>query len=160
MGEAEYFSVASDGWGKTRKSTKFINFCIHTAKFGTTFHKAVDIKEDPRYIELNCTCTAQYTANLMIAAIKEIGASKVVGVVTDNAEKGSWPIIEAAFPHLTCYGCAAHTLNLMLKDWGNDDWCKDVIKVARDLVTWINNHAHVVDLARNCPEQKTLYEQI
>ena len=41
-----------------------------------------------------------------------------IAVVTDNASsmKKAWKLLARKHPELTCYGCAAHSLNLVFSD--------------------------------------------
>ena len=50
--------------------------------------------------------------------IKDVGPRKVKGVCTDNAAnmKKAWELISEEYPHIQCYGCAAHTFNLIFSD--------------------------------------------
>jgi hypothetical protein len=50
--------------------------------------------------------------------IEEVGASKICSVITDNAAnmKKAWELIEDKYSHIFANGCAAHMLNLLVKD--------------------------------------------
>jgi hypothetical protein len=50
--------------------------------------------------------------------INDLGPQKVFALVTDNAAnmKAAWSKVEESYPHVTPIGCAAHALNLLLKD--------------------------------------------
>ena len=37
-------------------------------------------------------------------------------------------------------GCAAHCLDLLLEDWGKEDWVKKLVKKARVICVFIKNH--------------------
>lgn len=69
--------------------------------------------------------------------IQEIGPQKVAGICTDNAAnmKKAWSIISDKHPHIQCYGCAAHTLNLIFTDTSKlktaDGLMKDCVLVAK-----------------------------
>lgn len=43
---------------------------------------------------------------------------KFTSVVTDNASnmKAAWNLIQSYYPHISCYGCVAHGLNLLVQD--------------------------------------------
>ena len=45
-----------------------------------------------------------------LKAVNDLGPQKVFSMVTDNAENMEF------YPHITPIGCAAHALNLLLKD--------------------------------------------
>ena len=50
--------------------------------------------------------------------MEDIGPPKVGTVYTDNASnmKKAWYILGEKHPHLGCYGCLAHGLNLIFSD--------------------------------------------
>ncbi|CAH0551329.1 unnamed protein product [Brassicogethes aeneus] len=64
-----------------------------------------------------------------------------VSIVTDNAAamKGSWAIIQETYPHILAYGCLAHGLNLLAKDFAKIPTVKMVINSAKDIVKFFNN---------------------
>lgn len=64
--------------------------------------------------------TGEYLAEEIIKVIKEVGPRKVAAVCTDNAAnmQKAWKIINSKYEHIQCYGCAAHTLNLIFSDVG------------------------------------------
>ena len=43
-------------------------------------------------------------------------------------------------PHMYVQGCAAHCLDLLLEDWAQQDWMKNVIKKAQLIYVFIKNH--------------------
>jgi hypothetical protein len=47
-----------------------------------------------------------------------LGKDRVTAVVTDNAScmRTAWALIEKHYPHIFANGCAAHVLNLLVKD--------------------------------------------
>ena len=58
--------------------------------------------------------TGEYTTELMLEVLEEIGPEKMLADVTDNASamvkaKG---IIKKKYRHIAVYGCCAHCLNL------------------------------------------------
>ena len=61
-----------------------------------------------------------YIAKQLSNAIEEVGPQKVLGVCTDNASacKRAWRIIEEQYKDdfISCYGCAAHILHLLVKN--------------------------------------------
>jgi Protein of unknown function (DUF 659)/hAT family C-terminal dimerisation region len=91
--------------------------------------------------------TGNHKDHIYIAAqihpfIQLIGSENVVQVCTDNA-----PVMASAGrdvmqsnPHIYVQGCAAHCLDLLLEDWGKEDWVKKVVKKARVICLFIKNH--------------------
>lgn len=84
--------------------------------------------------------TAEYIADKLTDVINDIGADKVVQVIMDNAANcvAAGKVLEARFEHITFSPCMAHTLDLMLEDWGQMDFIDELVQKGRDLVTWIN----------------------
>ena len=71
-----------------------------------------------------------------------IGGHNVVQVCTDNA-----PVIASAScdvmqsnPHMYVQGCAVHCLDLLLEDWGKEDWMQKLVKKTRVICAFIKNH--------------------
>ena len=42
--------------------------------------------------------------------------------------------------HLYVQGCAAHCLDLLLEDWGKEEWVKKLVKNARIIFVFIKSH--------------------
>ena len=105
--QADCISVISDGWSNIR-GQGIINYIITTPQ--PVFYKSVDTKENRH--------TGQYIADELKVIINDLGPDKVFALVTDNAAnmKVAWAHVEETYPQITTIGCAAHTLNLLLKD--------------------------------------------
>lgn len=85
--------------------------------------------------------TAEAIAEAIAAVIAEIGAERVVCVGTDNANvmKATWHILERRFPHISCYGCSAHALNLLIQDILEVQNNADTIKEAERVIKFVKN---------------------
>ena len=107
IASAKYVSITTDAWTDIN-GQPVINVIVLTPK--PIFLKAVYSKSNSH--------NAEYLTEITAAAIREIGAEKVVAVVTDNAapNKLAWNNLEKTFRGLICIGCAAHWLNLLAKD--------------------------------------------
>ena len=79
---------------------------------GSIFLEAIDTSMK----EKNTT----YLANIYERSMRKVGAKNVTAIVTDNASnfKVAGKVIEAKYPKIMWVPCAAHTLNLLLKDFG------------------------------------------
>ena len=100
------------------------------------FFKAVYTKDNNH--------TADYLARTTAAAvIEEIGAEKVVAVLTDNAapNKAAWKMLQQGFrsSNLTCIGCTAHWLIPMAKDMLKLDAFKDVLDETVQMIKFFKN---------------------
>ena len=124
---ATMVSICSDGW-EDQNVKHHINFV------------AIIPKEKPIFIESVCTKSMKMTgkniAKLLLRFIERIGAPKVTSVVTDTAKnmQAAWAIIEAKYPHIHCNGCAAHVMNLLIKDILSIDALKAVMTKATAVV--------------------------
>lgn len=59
----------------------------------------------------------EYVSNLFVEAIKEVGESNVVQIITYNTSnyKSAGSMIESRYPHIFWTPCVVHSLNLALK---------------------------------------------
>lgn len=105
--KADCISVISDGWSNVR-GQGIINYIVATPQ--PVFYKSTDTKDNRH--------TGPYIADELKTVINDLGSEKVFAVVTDNAPnmKVAWAHVEETYPHITTIGCAAHSLNLLLKD--------------------------------------------
>ncbi|GAV66128.1 LOW QUALITY PROTEIN: DUF659 domain-containing protein/Dimer_Tnp_hAT domain-containing protein, partial [Cephalotus follicularis] len=96
------------------------------------------------------TKDAHFIYNLLKEVINEVGYTKVVQVITDNASncKGAGQLIEQEFPSIVWTPCVVHTLNLALK---NICAAKNVEsnQVAYEACSWIFDIIWDVMMIRN-----------
>ena len=96
----------------------------------------------------------QYVAGQIRLFLKKIGVHNVVQVCTDNA-----PVMTPASRHILqstshpyVQGCATHCLDLILKDWGKEEWMKKLVKKARIIFVFIKSqHASQAIFQRLSP---------
>ena len=76
-------------------------------------------------------------------AIPETIRRKVTLYVSDteNKMKGLWRMIEAEYPKIFAYGCATHTLNLLLGDIGSLDHFSGMLKQMQELISFFRGHS-------------------
>lgn len=88
--------------------------------------------------------TADYIASQLLEIISEIGQSKVLGLVTDNAaaEVKARKIV-AEKTGLIQYGCVAHCLNLLIGDIMKSASLKNFESQCKQIVKEVSN-SHVV----------------
>jgi Protein of unknown function (DUF 659) len=72
----------------------------------------------------------------------EIGSEKFSAVVTDNPNvmKAVWKIIEERYPTIAAYGCAAHGVNLLIKDIAHLPEHANTIKESTKIIQFVKNH--------------------
>ena len=63
-------------------------------------------------------------------------------MVTDNAAnmKTAWSKVEKSYPHITPIGCAAHALNLLLKDIMALKTMDTLYKRAKEMVRYLKGY--------------------
>jgi hypothetical protein len=62
--------------------------------------------------------------------------------MTDNAAnmKAAWSKVEDSYPHITPIGCAAHALNLLLKDIMALKTMHTLYKRAKEMIRYVKGH--------------------
>lgn len=105
----ENFVLISDGWTNTR-GDHIVNFLVKAPGQPTVFYSAINtsgIYQD-----------ANAAADAICKVIEELGATKFCCLVTDHAPvmRAAWKVIERKHPHICAIGCAAHALNLLVKN--------------------------------------------
>jgi hypothetical protein len=71
----------------------------------------------------------------------KVAEGKIVSIVTDNASnmRAAWKLLEEKYPGLVCNGCAAHTVNLLVKDVCHLDEYKDTLALCRQLTAFVKD---------------------
>lgn len=102
-------TLITDGWTNIC-GHHIVNFMIKAPSQPSIFYKSMDTT--------GTTQDAVGIAAANIAVLEELGAGKFTALVTDNANvmKASNDLVEQKFPHISAFGCAAHCLNLLIKD--------------------------------------------
>ncbi|XP_025703880.1 uncharacterized protein [Arachis hypogaea] len=101
-------TLMADGWTDKRQRT-LINFLVY-CHAGLSFVKTVDAS--------NVIKTADTLFNLFGDVIEWVGLSNIVHVVTDNVANyvSAGKLIHEKYPNIFWSPCAAHCINLILKD--------------------------------------------
>lgn len=96
----------------------------------------------------------------MSKVIEEIGPSKVVAVVTDNAQnmKAAWRRVSTKYPHISCYGCVTHALNLIYADIFKIPTVTYINSSVTNVIKYIKNKHIVLAYFENT--QNNLYGQM
>lgn len=102
-------SLITDGWTNTR-GDHIVNYMINAPSHQTVFYKSSDTS--------GITQDDEGIAFAIIAVLVELGVEKFSAVITDHAPvmKSAWKIIEEKHPHISAFGCAAHGVNLLIKN--------------------------------------------
>ncbi|KAM0906231.1 hypothetical protein ACQ4PT_016912 [Festuca glaucescens] len=134
-------TVMTDAW-TDKRSRGVMNLVVHSAT-RALFLDSVDcssIKKDGKYI-----------FELVDKCIDDIGADKVVQVVTDNASVNvaAASLMKAKRPSIFWNGCAAHCIDLMLEDIGKLKPVDKTIAQARQVTVFLYAHTRVLALMRD-----------
>jgi hypothetical protein len=126
-------TIMSDSWtGPSRMS--IINFMI-SSNGRMYFHKSVNATG---YMQ-----NSQFVYDHIKQVILEVGEENVVQIVTDNGsnfKKACLDILKL-YPHITWQPCAAHTINLMLKEIGNFPEIEAVVSSCKRISKFLYNHS-------------------
>ncbi|KAK1440659.1 hypothetical protein QVD17_06488 [Tagetes erecta] len=125
-------TIMSDGWRDVRQRP-LINFLVYCPK-GISFIKSVDASD----VEAN----AENLCNLFAEIIEIVGYMNIVHFVTDNAAnyKAAGKLLCEKYPLLCWSPCAAHCINLILKDISEITSVADLIQLASKVTVFIYNH--------------------
>lgn len=85
-----------------------------------------------------------------------MGPQKFFLLVTDNASnmKAAWEIVSTKYPHISCVGCAAHGLNLLLKDFMGEKVFKKINKQSRAICKYVKRTHTIYAAFKNAQFEK------
>lgn len=134
VASADTLALTCDGWSNCRNES-IVNFVVTTPE--PLFYKSMSTETNRH--------TGKYMAEVMRSVLDEIGPDRFLGVVTDNASnmKKAWEELKKLYPHLSCYGCIAHGLQLLLTDIGKLDTVKDIIARIKLVMKEVRN-SHIL----------------
>ncbi|GBG46424.1 hypothetical protein CBR_g79826 [Chara braunii] len=127
-----------DGW-TNRRGRPFINVMVSFPK-GVVFWRAVCMQHREK--------GAKAYFDILSTAIREIGEEAVGGVVMDNAATcaAAGRMVEAEFKHIFSVSCTAHSIDLMLEQFGKIGWVDVILKKSAEVVKFFMNQSRVRDL--------------
>ncbi|XP_009368889.2 uncharacterized protein LOC103958368 [Pyrus x bretschneideri] len=133
-------TIMLDGWSDG-KSMCLINFLINSPQ-GTWFLKSVDASASIKNEDL--------LYGYLDDVIQEIGEENVVQVISDNASnyKNARAKLMERKEKLWWTQCAAHCIDLMLKDIAKMKWFDDTLKHAKCVTKYLYGHQWVLALMR------------
>ena len=110
VAEGDAVAILCDGWSNIRHKP-IINFLLNVPQ--SVFWKSIYTKMQSH--------TGEYIAEAVSGLtdkVKQECGKMSVALVTDNASnmKKSWKLLGEKYSVLTCYGCAAHSMNLIFGD--------------------------------------------
>ncbi|XP_047080349.1 uncharacterized protein LOC124691115 [Lolium rigidum] len=133
-------TVMCDSWtGPTGMS--IINFMVY-CNARMFFHKSVDASGQTQNSEF-------LYREIKKVVVEEIGHENVVQIVTDNGsnyKKACKTLVEQPeYDHIVWQPCAAHTVNLMLKDIAKFPEVDVIVKSAKQICRFFHNHNNLHD---------------
>ncbi|CAM0149332.1 unnamed protein product [Urochloa decumbens] len=131
-------TLMCDSWTGTT-SMSIINFMVH-CNGRLFFHKSINASAEIQNAEF-------LYKEIKKVIVDEIGHENVVQIVTDNGanyKKACGKLIEE-YNKIVWQPCAAHTINLMLKDIGKFSEIDDVVSAARRIVKFFHSHNRLLD---------------
>lgn len=133
LADVTELTITSDGWTNLR-GDQIVNFIIKAPGKKATFYKSIDTT--------GISQTGVAIADAIGEEIEEIGVHKIVAVVTDNANvmKSAWKELESRYPTISFYGCAAHGVNLLIKDIVSLPQHSRASAEMSRIIQFINNH--------------------
>lgn len=134
IASATNLSIQCDGWSNLRNES-ILNIIITTPK--PVFVKFINTKCNRH--------TSEYISNLLIETIEQYSPTKFLTVVTDNAANmiKAGNLIVEKFPHITAFGCFAHTLHLLMGDILKIKNIQDLITAGKHIVKSVTG-AHLL----------------
>ncbi|KAL4198749.1 hypothetical protein AMTRI_Chr03g141630 [Amborella trichopoda] len=128
-------TIMTDGW-KDKSHRYLVNFLIGCPR-GIVYHFSIDLSRKRHTERLICAHLDKI--------VDEVGPENVVKVVTDNAvnyRKAGLLLMERR-PNLYWTPCAAHCINLMLKEIGKLKMVKYCILKSKFITRFIYNHTYL-----------------
>jgi hypothetical protein len=146
--KADCIAIISD-WLLNVCGQGIINYIISTPQ--PVFYKSTDTRDNRH--------TGLYIAYELKVVINDLGPQKVFALVTDNAAnmKAAWSKVEKSYPHITPIGCAAHALNLLLRDIMALKTKETLYKRAKEMVRYVKGQQVIaaIYLTKQCEKNKS-----
>jgi hypothetical protein len=83
-----------------------------------------------------------YICNALGGYIKTIGVDNIIQICTNNASnmRSEVDLLIRHFPSHYFQGCVVHHLDLLLEDWRKTTWVKQIVKKAKVVIFFIQQH--------------------
>ncbi|CAF2085644.1 unnamed protein product [Brassica napus] len=141
-------SIMTDGW-TDRKKRSIMNLCVNS-RGGTFFLSSKDASTESH--------TGLYIFEYIDRCIGEVGAHKVVQVVTDNAlnNVAASKMLKEKRPNIFWTGSAAHTIDLMLEAISKLPKFAKIIDQAKALTIFIYAHHKTLAMMRSHTKKRDI----
>ncbi|GAV85530.1 DUF659 domain-containing protein/Dimer_Tnp_hAT domain-containing protein, partial [Cephalotus follicularis] len=138
--EKNGFTIMVYGWTDNRQRT-LINFLVYCPA-GLTFIKSVDASDAVK--------DAPTLVNLFFEVAEWVGPSNVVHMVTDNVANyiASGRLLHERYDNIYWSPCAAHCLNLLLKDISSMPHMDYLVSRASQVTIFVYNHITLLSWLR------------
>ncbi|KAG8380933.1 hypothetical protein BUALT_Bualt06G0068100 [Buddleja alternifolia] len=103
--------------------------------------------------------TGMYLRDILVSVIDDIGPENIVQFITDNASnfESSGDMLMGRYPHLYKTRCAAHGIQLLLKDiYVEIEWLQKVIDDAKLIIMFMYKHTILLSLMREHTNNREL----
>ncbi|KAI0495898.1 hypothetical protein KFK09_022205 [Dendrobium nobile] len=129
-------TLMADGWTDTRNRT-LINFLVYCPR-GVSFLKSVDASDVIKDATTLCS--------LFTDIVEWVGPENIVHFITDNAAnyKKAGELLHEKYGNIYWSPCAAHCINLILKDIGSMPYITELARKASKVTIFIYNHAFIL----------------
>ncbi|KAL0404286.1 UNVERIFIED_CONTAM: hypothetical protein Sradi_2069400 [Sesamum radiatum] len=133
-------TIMGDGWKDSRQKP-LVNFLVYCPS-GISFIKSVDVSAIESTTEMLC--------NLFAEIVEMVGVKNIVHLVTNNAAnyKAAGRLLSEKYPTICWSPCAAHCVNLILKDIGELSHVKDCAILASKVTCYIYNNKRPLNWLR------------
>ncbi|KAL1207419.1 hypothetical protein V5N11_007013 [Cardamine amara subsp. amara] len=133
-------SVMTYAWTDMKRRS-IMNLCVNS-RGGTCFLSSKDTSNDSHM--------GEYIFNYIDQCIEDVGAEKIVQVVTDNATNNvaAAKILKQKRPRIFWTGCAAHTLDLMLEGISKLPGFAKIIDQAKAVTIFVYAHHKTLSMMR------------
>ncbi|KAK8941408.1 hypothetical protein KSP39_PZI009861 [Platanthera zijinensis] len=133
-------TIMADGWTDIRSRT-LINFLVYCPR-GLSFLKSVDASDITK--DANTLCA------LFSEVVEWVGVTNIVQIVTDNAAnyKKAGALLHEKYANIYWSPCAAHCLNLILKEICSMTHVKDIANKASKVTILVYNHIFLLSWLR------------
>ncbi|GAV69842.1 DUF659 domain-containing protein, partial [Cephalotus follicularis] len=133
-------TIMAHGWTDNRQRT-LINFLVY-CPVGLTFIKSVDASDAVK--------DAPTLVNLFFEVVEWVGPSNVVHMVTDNAANYTTAerLLHERYDNIYWSPCAAHCLNLLLKDISSMPHMDYLVSRASQVTIFVYNHITLLSWLR------------
>ncbi|CAN6813214.1 unnamed protein product, partial [Brassica oleracea] len=138
--EREGCSLMTDAWSDMKRRS-IMNLCVNS-RGGTCFLSSKDTSKDSH--------TGEFIFNYIDQCIEDIGADKIVQVVTDNATNkvAAAKMLKQKRPRIFWTGCVAHTVDLMLEGISKLSGFARIIDQAKAVTIFIYAHHKTLSMMR------------